>query len=158
MQSLSGAPVVRPRTPCYPPARTRLFVGSNLLRSSMKLSRLAPLACTTLPLLLALSLPADDLSFHPAANSEVAKTLKIDLEVNIKEASLTLDGNPMPVEQLDSITDKSLIVNMVIGVTDKFVETKDGKPIDLLRTFDNLKLTHEFGEDSGDVDEFKQPE
>lgn len=124
----------------------------------MKLLRLAPLACTSLPLLLALSLPADDLTFHPAANSEVAKTLKLDLEINVKEASLTVDGNPMPVEQLNELTDKALIVNMVVGVTDKFVETKDGKPIDLLRTFDHLKLTHEFGEESGDVDEFKEPE
>jgi hypothetical protein len=123
----------------------------------MKLSRLAPLACTTLPLLLALSLPADQLSIHPAANSEVAKTLKIDLEINVKDASMSVDGTPQE-GPLDQITESALIVNMVVGVTEKFVETKDGKPIDLLRTFDHLKLSHEFGEESSDVEDFKDGE
>ena len=49
----------------------------------MKFSRLALPACISAPLFLALALPADDLSFHPAANTEVAKTLKLDLEMNV---------------------------------------------------------------------------
>jgi hypothetical protein len=124
----------------------------------MKLSRLAPLACTTLPLLLALSLPADDLSFHPAANSEVSKTLKVDMEMNVKELSFTIDGNPMPGDPLGQVTENALLVNMLVGVTDKFVESKDGKPVVLHRTFDKLKLDTEFGDDSTEVDSFKEPE
>lgn len=123
----------------------------------MKFSRLALLACISAPLVLALALPADDLSFHPAANTEVAKTLKLDLELNVTEASATLHGKPMPPELLDQIK-QTLIANMVIGVTEKYVETKDGKPTTLLRTFDELSLDLEFGENSSADENFKEPE
>ncbi len=124
----------------------------------MKLSRLALLACTPLPLLLALSLPADELSFHPAANVEAPKTLQIDMEMNIKEMSFTMEGQPVPGDPLAQVTENALIVNMIVGVTEKYVETKDGKPVMLLRTYDKLKLDTEFGDDSSEVDSFKEPE
>ncbi|MBL8857810.1 MAG: hypothetical protein JNL28_04800 [Planctomycetes bacterium] len=124
----------------------------------MKFSRLALLACSAAPLVLALSLPADDLSFHPSANTEVAKTLKLDVEMRITEASATANGEPIPPEFLDSIKENSLIANMLIGVTEKYVETKGGKPITLLRTFDTMSLDVEFGEDSNANEDFKDPE
>jgi hypothetical protein len=124
----------------------------------MKLSRLALLACTSLPLLLALSLPADDLSFHPAANTEAPKTLKIDMELNVKEMAFLIDGQPMPGDPLGQVTENALIVNMLVGVTEKYVETKDGKPVVLLRTYDKLKLDTEFGDDSTEVESFSEPE
>ena len=123
----------------------------------MKISSLAFLACTPAPLLLALSLPAEDLTFHPAANTEVAKTLKLDLEVNISEASMTMNGEPLPGAP-DELTKNALIMNMVVGVTEKYVETKEGKPLHLLRTFDKMSLDTEFGEESKEVEEFKEPE
>lgn len=123
----------------------------------MKISSLAFLACTSAPLLLALSLPADELTFHPAANAEAAKTLKIDAEINVTEASMTMNGNPMPggIEQL---TENALLMNMVIGVTEKYVDTKEGKPLHFLRTYDKMSFATEFGDESTDVEEFKEPE
>jgi hypothetical protein len=121
----------------------------------MKFSSLSFAAVLSAPLLLALAMPADDLSFHPAAKSEAAKTLTINVEMNIKDASFTMNGEPIPGDALDSIKENSLIMNMSAGVTDKYVETKDGKPVELLRTYDKLKMEAEFGEDSKEVDEFK---
>jgi hypothetical protein len=121
----------------------------------MNLSRLATLACTSAPLLLALTMPADEIAFKPAANSEVSKTLKVDLELGVKDLTFTMNGEPGPEGALDELKQNSLVVNMLIGATDKYVDTKDGKPIDLLRTFDKLKFDTEFGEESKEVDEFK---
>lgn len=123
----------------------------------MKISSLAFLACTSAPLLLALTLPADELSFHPAANAEIAKTLKIDAEINISEATVTMNGEPIP-GAADSMTESALLMNMVIGVTEKYVETKEGKPIHLLRTFDKMSFDTEFGAEATEVEEFKEPE
>lgn len=122
----------------------------------MNLSRLASLACISAPLCLALTLPADELAFRPAAKSEVSKTLKIDLELSVTDASFSMNGEPGPPEATDSLKENSLILNLLVGVTDKYVETKDGKPLDLLRTFDKLKVDAEFGENSKDVEEVKE--
>lgn len=123
----------------------------------MKISSLAFLACTSAPLLLALSLPADELAFHPAANFEVAKTLKLDAELNISEASMTMNGEPVPgfAEQL---TENAVLMNMVIGVTENFVETKEGKPIHLIRTYDKMSFDVEAGSENQEIEEFKEPE
>jgi hypothetical protein len=67
-----------------------------------------------------------------------------------------MNGEPGPAEMLDELKSNSLIVNMLVGATDKYVDTKDGKPIELLRTFDKLKFDAEFGEESNEVDEFKE--
>jgi hypothetical protein len=123
----------------------------------MKFSRLALPACIATPLFLAFALPADDLSFHPAANTEVAKTLKLDLEMNVTEASATFNGQQLPPEALEQIKE-TLIANMVIGVTEKYVETKDGKPTTLLRTFDTMSLDLEFGGNSNADEDFKESE
>lgn len=124
----------------------------------MKLSRLGLLACTPVPLLLALTLPADDLSFHPAANAVSPKTLSVDLEMTIEDVSMTVDGQPMPMDDMGGMSDASLIMNMVIGVTETYVETKNGKPLVLRRTFDKLQLDTEFGPETSEVDSFKDAE
>jgi hypothetical protein len=123
----------------------------------MKFSRLALLSCISAPLVLALALPADDLSFHPAANTEVAKTLKLDLEMNVTEASANFNGQELPAEALEQIK-QTLIANMVVGVTEKYVETKEGKPLTLLRTFDTMSLDFEFGDNSNADENFKEAE
>lgn len=124
----------------------------------MKLPSLAKLALISAPFVLAFTLPADDLSFHPAANSEVSKTLKLDAEFSVTEISATMNGTPLPEEMLDEVKSGSLIANMIIGVTEKYVETKEGKPLVLLRTFDKMSLETEFGNESKSVEEFKEPE
>ncbi|MDZ4771505.1 MAG: hypothetical protein SGI72_00070 [Planctomycetota bacterium] len=123
----------------------------------MKFSRLALLACISAPLVVALALPADDLSFHPAANTEVAKTLKLDIEMNVTEASADFNGQQLPPDVIDQIK-QSLIANMVIGVTEKYVETKDGKPLTLQRTFDKMNLEFEFGDTANADEDFKEIE
>lgn len=123
----------------------------------MKLSTPALMAAFAAPLVLSLALPADDLSFHPAANTEVAKTLKLDIDAHILDVSAEFNGESIPPEVLDEIK-QTLIGNLVVGVTEKYVETKDGKPLRLLRTFDTLSLDLEFGDNAHADEDFKEPE
>lgn len=124
----------------------------------MKVSSLCLLACTSAPLLFAFALPADDLSFHPAANSDFSKTLKVNLEMNITDASMTMNGEPLPGEAVESLKSNSLTVDMLVGVTEKYVASKDNKPVELLRTYDKMKLDSEFGDESKEMEEFKELE
>lgn len=123
----------------------------------MKLSTPLLMALSAAPLVLSMALPADDLSFHPAANTEVAKTLKLDIEARITEVSAVAQGESIPDEMLDEIK-QTLIGNLVVGVTEKYVETKEGKPLTLLRTFDTLSLDFEFGDNANSDENFKEPE
>jgi hypothetical protein len=94
------------------------------------------------PLCLATALASDELSFHPKADSELAK--KLEIKVN---------GEAVSPDEMD-MGDSHFLVNMAVGVTDKFVETKEGKPLDLLRTFDEMSLNLRTGEEKHAVDEF----
>lgn len=126
----------------------------------MKLSTCAFSATLSAPLFLSFALIADDISFHPAGGSEVVKTLKWDMEANVKDVTLTMNGEPVPGADagMNQLTENSILFNMLVGVTEQNVESKDGKPIDLLRTFDSLKMGFEMGENSKDFDEFKELE
>ena len=123
----------------------------------MKLSTPAWMAAVAAPFVLSMALPADEVSFHPAANSEVAKTFKLDLEAHIVDISAELNGESMPPEMLDEMK-QTLITNLVVGVTEKYVETKDGKPLVLLRTFDTLSLDFEAGDQSHSDEDIKDSE
>lgn len=117
------------------------------------LSRSTVLALVT-PLCLALAWASDELSFHPKAGSELSKKLTVDLDLELKNLAIKVNGEPIPAEEMDT-SDTHLLVNMIVAVTDKYVETKDGKPLDLLRTFDEMSLQSRAGDEKDGVDEFQ---
>lgn len=117
----------------------------------MKLVRLRS-ASLILPLSLALALAADEVAFHPSANAAVAKELEVDVELAVSDFSFSVNGEELPPEALGPIGDQKLLVHLVLGVTDKYVATKDGRPIDLLRTYDDVRVKAEFGEGSKETD------
>jgi hypothetical protein len=64
-----------------------------------------------------------------------------------------VNGENVPSEEMDM--GDAIHMNMVVGVTDKYVETKEGKPLDLLRTFDEMSLDARAGDEKHAVEEFK---
>jgi len=114
-------------------------------------------ASLALPLLLAWALPSDEISFHPKAGSEVKKKLEIELEFKPESIDLTMNGEPIPDESVDGL-DEAMRIELAVGVTEKFVESKDGRPVDLLRTFDELSLAMKAGSEKQDAPDFDRLE
>ncbi len=110
------------------------------------------LALLAIPLTLGLAAVADDLSFHPAKDAKSQKELRIEGEFRVKEASLTVNGEPLPGEMLDQITSQEILISLAVDATETFLATKDGAPTDLLRSYDKLESKMEVG------DETKSPE
>lgn len=101
--------------------------------------------CLT-PFLLALAPVADEIAFAPKAESEVAKKLAMQVELKFQDVSVTVDGQPMPGEALGEFGNQSMLLDLAMDVTEKYVASKGGRPIDLLRTFDEVSLEAEFGD------------
>ncbi len=108
-----------------------------------------------IPGTLGFALLADELTFHPEKDATSQKKLTIEAEFNVEDASFTMNGEPMPDEALDEIKAQALIVNLAMGVTETFKSTKDGRPLDLLRRYDDLSVSVEFGDESEDLAEAK---
>ncbi len=114
------------------------------------------------PLALSLALvplfSADDIAFRPAAGSSVAKGLTIDVELGLDEVTMSMNGQELPPEMLGEVGDQKLLVHLMMEVTEKYVSVKEGRPLELLRTFDELSAEIEFGgeaESNEDADELK---
>lgn len=106
-----------------------------------------------LPLALAASTPSDEVAFAPAANSTVGKELKVELELQMDDVSFSVNGEDIPPEALGPIHGQKVLAHILIGVTEKYVASKDGQPIDLLRTFDELSMKAEIGDETEDGSE-----
>jgi hypothetical protein len=52
------------------------------------------------------------------------------------------------------ISDDAMKAALRVSATDKYVQAKDGRPTDLLRTFDSLRLTYQTGEKKEDAPKF----
>lgn len=118
----------------------------------MKLTHTILLASLTIPLTLAFAVVADDVSFHPASATKVEKELHVEAELQLKDMSATMNGEPLPGEMLDQLGSQAILLSLGIEVTETFVATKDGAPTDLLRSYDKVTTTMEFG------DETQEPE
>ena len=101
---------------------------------------------------LALAPVTDELTFHPAAQAEVAKKLEIDVAMRIDDVSLTVNGQPMPAEATSELQNQELKLDVLVGVLETYVATRDGRPIDLLRTFEDVAFASEFGGDKSEAD------
>lgn len=118
-------------------------------------------AFATLPLvlgLLALSPVADELAFHPKDGSEVGKKLAIELELGLDSVELSVNGQDIGEDAIQGLDEAKVLVNLGVATTDAYVKSKDGQVLELLRTFDDLSLRSEMGEDSKDdpdVDAFE---
>ncbi|MCZ6598559.1 MAG: hypothetical protein O7B99_13030 [Planctomycetota bacterium] len=100
----------------------------------MKLRRLALLAAVSLPLASFL-LPADEVEFRPSEGTKVSRSIDITIDVVIDEAVTYMNGE----EQDIGLTgEEGATLTLSIAVTDEFAAMDDGRPTDLLRTFDEI--------------------
>jgi hypothetical protein len=123
----------------------------------MKLSTLSFGALVALPVLFAFALPADELAFRPAAGSTIKKKLELDMEMSLVDASMTMNGEPMPAG-LEEIKGQTMLLGMVVGVGETYVATVAGRPTELLRSYDKLAMDVSFGDQSESLDEFTKLE
>jgi len=113
----------------------------------MNTTRAFGFAALVIPLTLGLAFVADDLSFHPAKDHKSQKELRIDGEFRVKEASFTVNGEPMPGEMIDQVTSQDMLLSLAIDATETFLATKDGLPTDLLRSYDKIEAKFEVGDE-----------
>ncbi len=107
------------------------------------------------PLLLALAPLADGLNFNPAKGSSLSKNTEINMSFELGDMTVVVDGQDMS-GQIPA--DASGNMDMTMGWTDKYVDLKDGKPLELIRTYDEMSGSMEMnggGEsDSNDIPDF----
>lgn len=84
------------------------------------------------PLLCALSPVADDLSFHPNDGTEVTRLYSIDIEYELGDLSVVIDGQDIS-EMIPS--DVSGTAEIAMKLTESFVRSADGRPLELIRSF-----------------------
>jgi len=111
------------------------------------------LACLAAPLALGLTFVAEELAFHPTKDATSRKALTIAGEFRVSGVSFTVNGEPMPGEMLEQITSASILVDLAVDVTEVFRQTRDGRPIELLRTYDDLEASLEFGDESQSLED-----
>lgn len=87
------------------------------------------------PVLLALTLPVDDVTFAPEAGSSVTRTYTSNNQFSLDEMEMSMNGQPMPMD-LEMSMDMSM--DMSIEVTDTFVAVGAGRPDQLQRSYDAL--------------------
>ena len=112
------------------------------------------LAASSLPVLAA---PADHLVFAPEPDSSVRKTLEISMEFHLDDFVMSVGGEDV-TEMMGADASRSFTGEISVGVTEKYVKSGDGRPLDLLRTFDDLSLEMSDGSESEEVDEFAELE
>ena len=87
------------------------------------------------PVLLALTLPVDEVAFGPEAGSSVTRVYTSNNQFSLDEMEMSMNGQPMPMD-LEMSMDMSM--DLTIEVTDTFVAVSDGRPDKLQRTYDAL--------------------
>lgn len=107
-------------------------------------------ALVALPLFLTLSPASDEVAFRPKGDVEVAKKFELEIELGLDDVSMNVNGQDIGSEAMGEMADARVLVSYVVGATDKYVKTKEGKALELVRTFDSLALHAEAAEDSED--------
>ncbi len=125
----------------------------------MNLTKTLPvvLPLAALPLL-AFANRADKVSFEPAEGSASSKELNFSATFYLDDLSMVVDGSELPAEMMGGAMDEGLMINATVGVTDEYVESKNGKQQELLRTFDELSLEAGPESESEVVDDFTELE
>ncbi len=102
----------------------------------MKSTRLLLPALLAAPFLLALEPRGDELSFHPKKDSALAKNTEISMSFELGVMSIIVDGNDMGGQIPDDV---SGTMDMSMIWTDKYIDLKDSKPLELIRSYEEMK-------------------
>lgn len=83
---------------------------------------------------------ADTPRFAPADKSSVEKTIRSEMSFAATEFSISVGGRDLPKELLGDMVLKFEQVEKCV-ITDRYVRVKDGRPLELDRTYDELTRT-----------------
>jgi hypothetical protein len=115
--------------------------------------KLSLLGLVLTPALFAFGLRGDSISFKPEGGSEVEKSCSMSGSLYIDDIMITADGEQLPAEMFGEALDQAMEIELLMGVTDQYVKTADGKPMVLLRTFNEISTTMSAGGEEQDGDE-----
>jgi len=118
-------------------------------------SKLLAASLIAAPVLVGLKPIADDVAFHPADGSSASKEYKISASFSLGDLSATVDGQDMS-ESLPG--EAEVTAELLMNVTDQYVSTVDGRPHELIRSYDGLSLEWETPDESGESDELADME
>lgn len=107
------------------------------------------------PALVALKPIADSVAFQPDDGSSASKEYEINVNMSLGDFTAMLDGQDMS-EMVPG--DFEMSAEILMSVTDLYVSSEDGRPVELIRTFDALSMAWETGDDSGEDDEMADME
>jgi len=98
-------------------------------------------AALAIPALIAASLPADKVEFHPADGLSVTRTYSQKTELTLDDMEMTLNGQPSPM-QVEMEMNMNLTSHVV--VSDAFSKVSEGRPSKLVRSYDELAQQSDF--------------
>lgn len=90
-----------------------------------------------LPLLVAFGARGEKLAFAPEEGSSLDKELSMEVSFYVEDLTMIVDGQDMGGMMMGEM-DEALSFNALIKVTDEFVKSANGKPLELLRTYNEL--------------------
>lgn len=115
----------------------------------MKPVRLLP-ALLAAPFCLALTPIEDEVSFHPKDGTSLSK--KFDIEGTLTLDDMTLEVNGQDMSEMAMQDTDDIEYSAFLHVTDEYVTVSGGKPLELIRTFDDVGGAVKSGEESSDFD------
>lgn len=102
----------------------------------MKQKRNILLPALLFPLALAALAPREALSFSPSEGAVLTKSIESDSELSLDDMSMVVGGQEAPADM-----EMTISIDESIVFTDKYEEVNDGRPVRLVRTFDELAQT-----------------
>ena len=78
-----------------------------------------------------------EIRFAPEADSTVSKTFSSEMEFNLDDMSIVVDGQD--ISSMMGAFEMSMVTESSISVTDTYLAVADGRPTKLKRTFDSLE-------------------
>lgn len=115
-------------------------VSSLLARTALVGGPAVLLSC-----LLAWAPAGDKVSFHPESGLSLKRTFSSKQEITLDENSMTINGQPSPMQME---MDMTMGMAQTLKVTDVFEEVKDGRALKLVRTFDAITSNGDFSLES----------
>lgn len=108
------------------------------------------------PLCLALTPVVDDVAFHPKDGTEVTKVFGNSMEFALDDITMSLDGNDM--SDAIPIDEAQMTMESSVTITDKYVTVAEGRPTELLRSFDAIDSSIEAGAETTSNEELEKLE
>lgn len=104
--------------------------------------------CTALPALVAFAAVTGELEFRPRAGATATKTCAIELELTVSDYAIEVNGEPIEKSAVEGLGEITALLNFSSTLTDTYVKTAGGRPLELARAYDTLELRGETGESS----------